>query len=81
MSDWITDRLPDNSHDVLVSVKWDEQARIGFYQVIESHGCKSSRWHVWTGEFRDQYDAKDVDGWMPIPKSVYALAQKSGGSA
>lgn len=76
MSEWIIDRVPENNHDVLVSLKWDEQARVGFYFVQKGHDRSFEIWHVWNGDCRDQYDATDVEGWMPIPKSIYAIAQE-----
>lgn len=84
MSDWITDRFPDNNHDVLVSPAYDGGARIGFYvESKESWGRISRAWYVWEGDEREKYGPVYIDGWMPLPKTVFTLTQEEskGGAA
>lgn len=76
MNDWIIKDAPPNNHNVLVSLKWDEEAHIGFYTTFLVGSKVLGMWHIWINDEREKYDATDVDGWMPIPKSVYALAQE-----
>lgn len=81
--EWITDRVPENNHDVLVSVKFDEQVRMGFYVEESTDNYTSRSWYVFEGENLERYGPSYIDGWMPLPKAIYDyaadLAKAQGG--
>ncbi len=75
MSTWISDRDPETNGNVLVSLSFDEDVRIGFYvERKESWGALTREWWVWEGENLERYGPSYVDGWMPLPKAMYDSA-------
>lgn len=73
MSEWIsvTEKLPEDGEDVLISVKKEIRAFDTYGHIaIASHETRQGR-YVWEIEFSNWekwLDDDDVIAWMPLPK-------------
>lgn len=67
-SEWIpvSERLPENNGCMLVTI--DDAIEFGKYE--------DGEWSIWVCEHWDEWDAKGVIAWMPLPEPY-----KGGGEA
>jgi len=73
MSEWIsvTEKLPEDGEDVLISVKKEIRAfDTSGYIAIASHETRQGRyvWEIEYSNWEKWLDDDDVIAWMPLPK-------------
>lgn len=64
----VTERLPENEEDVLVTMADGEFMDVGW---VNSYGW----WHVNSDVNSDTEERKDISAWMPLPEPYKEIAE------